>query len=42
MFGFLNADKMSHQSEVVMQDRTETKGAELVGSNFSFSGHVNS
>jgi hypothetical protein len=31
---------MSYQSKIVMQDPRETKGAELVGSDFSFSGHV--
>jgi hypothetical protein len=31
---------MSYQSKVMMKDRTETKGAELDGSDFSFFGEV--
>jgi hypothetical protein len=31
---------MSHLSKIKLKDRTETKGAELVGSDFSLSGHV--
>jgi hypothetical protein len=40
IFGFLNAEKMSHQGKVVMKDPADTKGAELVDSYLSFSGHV--
>jgi hypothetical protein len=41
IFAFLNTEKMSHQSKIVTNDRTETKGAELVGSeDFLFSGPV--